>query len=132
MHRTTIIALAAGLTLSVGLALSAKAEDYGPFKTMKSASGEVLTDAKGMTLYTYDKDTAGMSNCTGECAEYWPPAMADAMAKPTGDLTIIKRPDGSMQWADKGMPLYTFKSDKKPGDMTGDNMKGVWHVVKAE
>jgi predicted lipoprotein with Yx(FWY)xxD motif len=37
-----------------------------------------------------------------------------------------------MQWADKGMPLYTFKSDKKPGDMTGDNMKGVWHVVKAE
>jgi predicted lipoprotein with Yx(FWY)xxD motif len=126
------IALAAGLTLSAGLILSAKAEDYGPFKTMASAGGEVLTDAKGMTLYTYDKDAAGMSNCTGECAEYWPPVMADAMAKPTGDLTVIKRPDGTMQWADKGMPLYTFAKDKKPGDMMGDNMKGVWHVVKAE
>ncbi|HUM18196.1 MAG TPA: hypothetical protein VL086_21070, partial [Candidatus Nitrosotalea sp.] len=68
-----MIALAAGLTLSVGLALSAKAEDYGPFKTMSSSAGEVLTDAQGMTLYTYDKDTAGKSNCTGECAEYWPP-----------------------------------------------------------
>jgi predicted lipoprotein with Yx(FWY)xxD motif len=127
-----MIALAAGLTLSAGLILSAKAEDYGPFKTMNTAVGEVLTDAKGMTLYTYDKDTPGMSNCTGECAEYWPPAMADAMAKPTGDLTVIKRPDGSMQWADKGMPLYTFAKDQRPGDMLGDNMNGVWHVVKEE
>jgi len=77
MRRTMMIALAAGLTLCAGLILSAKAEDYGPFKTMASAGGEVLTDAKGM-------------------------------------------------------PLYTFAKDKKPGDMMGDNMKGVWHVVKAE
>jgi len=105
---------------------------FAQTKTGDSSKGKVLTDAKGMTLYTYDKDTAGMSNCTGDCAEYWPPVMADAMAKPTGDLTVIKRPDGTMQWADKGMPLYTFAKDKNPGDMMGDNMKGVWHVVKAE
>ena len=132
MRKTTMIAMVAGLALSAGLTLSANAEDYGPLKVMKTSMGEVLTDAKGMTLYTYDKDMPGMSNCTGECAEYWPPAMAEAGAMPTGDLTIVKRADGTMQWADKGMPLYTFAKDKKPGDVMGDNMNNVWHVVKPE
>jgi predicted lipoprotein with Yx(FWY)xxD motif len=107
-------------------------EDYGPFKTMKTSAGEVLTDAKGMTLYTFDKDTEGKSNCSGECAEYWPPAMASASDKATGDLSIIKRADGSMQWADDGKPLYTYVDDKKPGDVMGDNKNGVWHIVKEE
>jgi predicted lipoprotein with Yx(FWY)xxD motif len=35
----------------------------------------------------------------------------------------------ALQWADEGKPLYTFIQDKKPGDVTGDNMKGAWHVV---
>ena len=105
-------------------------EDYGPFKEMKTAAGTVLTDPKGMTLYTYDKDEKGMSNCVDQCAVNWPPAMATASDKPAGDLTIIKRPDGTMQWADDGKPLYTFIKDKKPGDVTGDNLKDVWHVVK--
>jgi predicted lipoprotein with Yx(FWY)xxD motif len=132
MRRTTMMALIAGLGLSAGLVLSANAEDYGPLKVMKTSMGEVLTDAKGMTLYTYDKDTPGMSNCTGDCAEYWPPATAEAGAMATGDLTLVKRADGTMQWADKGMPLYTFAKDKKPGDVMGDNMNNVWHVVKPE
>ncbi|MNH42286.1 Secreted repeat [compost metagenome] len=42
----------------------------------------------------------------------------------------IKRDDGSMQWAYKGKPVYTFVKDKKAGDMTGDGMKDVWHVIK--
>jgi predicted lipoprotein with Yx(FWY)xxD motif len=110
----------------------ALAEDYGPFKPMQTTLGKVLVDAKGMTLYTFDKDDAGKSNCTGECAEYWPPAMATSDDKPVGDLTIIKRDDGSMQWADGGKPLYTFKSDMKPGDTMGDKKKDVWHVVTEE
>jgi predicted lipoprotein with Yx(FWY)xxD motif len=132
MHKTMMLATAAALTLAIGLTVAANAEDYGPFKVMETPAGKVLTDAKGMTLYTYDKDAAGMSNCSGECAEYWPPAMAMASDKPVGDLTIIKRADGTMQWADGGKPLYTFKNDKKPGDVTGDNMKNVWHAVKEE
>jgi predicted lipoprotein with Yx(FWY)xxD motif len=82
-----------------------------------------------MTLYTFDKDGKGKSNCNGECAEYWPPAAAMASDKPVGDLTIIKRDDGSLQWADGGKPLYTFKSDMKPGDTTGDKKNNVWHAV---
>ena len=108
----------------------AQADEYGPFKEMKTSAGTVLTDQKGMTLYTYDKDEKGMSNCVDQCAVNWPPAMATASDKPAGDLTIIKRPDGTMQWADDGKPLYTFIKDKKPGDVTGDNLKDVWHVVK--
>jgi predicted lipoprotein with Yx(FWY)xxD motif len=133
MRKTTMMAMMTGLVLSAGLTLTANAEeDYGPLKVGTTAMGKVLTDAKGMTLYTYDKDTPGMSNCSGECAEYWPPVKAEAGAKPTGDLTIIKRADGTMQWADKGMPLYTYVDDKKPGDAKGDNMKNVWHVVKED
>jgi predicted lipoprotein with Yx(FWY)xxD motif len=126
--------MAAAIAL-LALAVSypaAAAEEYGPFKAMQTASGTVLTDPKGMTLYTYDKDAAGTSNCVDQCAVNWPPAMATSADKPVGDLTIIKRPDGTLQWADEGKPLYTFIKDKKPGDVTGDNMKNVWHVVKED
>jgi predicted lipoprotein with Yx(FWY)xxD motif len=97
---------------------------------MDTSAGKVLVDQKGMTLYTFDKDSGGKSMCNGDCAKAWPPAMAMDGDKPVGDLTIIKRDDGSMQWADDGKPLYTFVKDTKPGDVAGDNFKDVWHVVK--
>jgi predicted lipoprotein with Yx(FWY)xxD motif len=123
----------AGLGLIASIAIlgaAASAEDYGPFKTMDTSVGKVLTDAKGMTLYTFDKDSGGKSMCNGDCAKAWPPAMAMESDKPVGDLKIIKRDDGTMQWADDGKPLYTFVKDTKPGDVTGDKFKDVWHVVK--
>ncbi|RON35436.1 hypothetical protein [Pseudomonas brassicacearum] len=90
----------------------------------------MMVDHKGMTVYTYDKDSGGKSTCNGECAEYWPPMMAPAGAKPEGKWSTIKRDDGKMQWAYDGKPLYTFMKDKKPGDMAGDNMKNVWHIMR--
>ena len=109
---------------------SGLADNYGPLKTMKTSAGTVLTDENGMTLYTYDKDKKNKSTCTGSCATHWPPAMARADAKPVGDLTLVKRADGKLQWADKGKPLYTYADDKKPGDVNGDGKAGLWHVVK--
>ena len=44
------------------------------------------TDAKGMTLYTFDKDAGGKSACNGPCATNWPPLMAGADAKAIGRL----------------------------------------------
>ena len=43
----------------------------------------------------------------------------------------MKRPDGRLQVAYKGGPLYTFAEDSKPGDMKGNGFKdvGTWHVV---
>jgi len=90
----------------------------------------MMVDHKGMTLYTFDKDTGGKSVCTGDCAKYWPPFKAEAGAKAEGKWTVIKRDDGTMQWAYDGKPLYYYEDDKKPGDMTGDKKKEVWHVVR--
>ncbi len=93
----------------------------------------MFTDSKGMTLYTFAKDSAGKSMCNDKCAANWPPLMAEAGDKSMGDWTVIKRDDGSMQWAYQGMPLYTFVMDKKAGDMTGDGkMDGAWKVAKAK
>jgi predicted lipoprotein with Yx(FWY)xxD motif len=89
----------------------------------------MMVDHKGMTLYTFDKDSGGKSMCNDECAKNWPPMMAPAGAKAEGKWSVIKRDDGTSQYAYDGKPLYTFVKDKKPGDMVGDNMKDVWHVM---
>ena len=127
-----LVAIAAGLAVLGFAAAGGRAEDYGPFKEQKTKSGNVLADAKGMTLYTYDKDKSGESACTGKCADAWPPAKASASDKASGDFTVIKRPDCSMQWAQGGKPLYTYQDDKKAGEVNGDGKGGVWHAAKAE
>lgn len=90
----------------------------------------ILTDAKGMTLYTFDQDKDGMSACYDQCATNWPPLLAGADAKADDEYGLTDRTDGSKQWTYKGMPLYLWVKDAKPGDMTGDGVKGVWHVAK--
>lgn len=92
----------------------------------------VLTDPQGLTLYTFDRDTAGSgkSVCNGQCAVNWPPLLAQPGTSPTGSYTIITRDDGMRQWAYRGKPLYRFARDAKPGDRTGDNANNVWHVAK--
>jgi len=95
----------------------------------KTANG-VLVGDKGMTLYTFDKDSGGKSACNGGCATNWPPFMAPASAKAEGDWTIITRDDGSKQWAVKGKPLYYWAKDKAAGDKTGDGFNNVWHAAK--
>lgn len=128
--RATLATFGFAASAAILGAMPAGAEDYGPFKTMDTSAGKVLVDHMGMTLYTFDKDSGGKSMCNGDCAKAWPPAMAMSSDKPVGGLTIITRDDGSMQWADDGKPLYTFVKDTKPGDVTGDKFKDVWHVVK--
>ena len=90
----------------------------------------VMASKEGKTLYTFDKDAAGKSNCNGGCAAAWPPFMVANPALAGGDFSIVKRDDGASQWAFKGMPLYFFAADAKPGDVNGDNQGGVWHVVR--
>jgi len=99
---------------------------------MVKPAGGVLVNSAGMTVYTFDKDVAGSgkSTCNGACLTLWPAVMAAADAKPDGDMSIVTRDDGAKQWAYKGKPVYLYASDKKPGDMTGDKFKDVWHVIK--
>jgi predicted lipoprotein with Yx(FWY)xxD motif len=93
----------------------------------------VLTNSAGMTLYTFEKDTAGggKSTCNGPCATNWPPLLAVADAKPKGDYTIITRDDGAKQWAYKGKPLYLWIKDSKPGDRTGDGFNNAWRLARS-
>ena len=89
----------------------------------------MLTAANGMTLYTFDNDKDGMSACYDQCAANWPPYMAAEGEDMGADWTTVKRTDGTMQWAYDGKPLYFFKGDAAEGDMKGDGLKGVWHIV---
>ena len=120
--------LVSTLVLAIAAASAGLAQAAAPVKT----TGGMLVNTSGMTLYTFDNDTAGSgkSACNGPCAGLWPPVAADADAKPEGDMTIIARDDGTKQWAFKGKPVYLYKSDMKAGDMTGDTFKNVWHVIK--
>lgn len=113
----------AGLLSAAGAAMASDA----PAK----AEGGALVGANGMTLYTFDRDTApGKSACNGPCAANWPPLMASADAKAGGDWSIVVRDDGSRQWAYKGKPLYHWTKDQKPGDRTGDGFNNVWHAAQ--
>lgn len=93
-------------------------------------SNGILTNGAGMTLYVFDLDPLGRSDCNGPCAANWPPLLAQDGDKATGDYTIVTREDGKKQWALKGKPLYTWSKDQKPGDKTGDGFKKIWHVAK--
>lgn len=117
----------AALLAATSLSFAASA-----WKEAEVNGAKIYTDAHGMTLYTYDKDAAGKSNCYDKCATNWPPLKAAAGAKAEGEWTVVKRTDGTQMWAYDGKPLYTFAKDKKAGDATGDGMGGVWHVAKAD
>ncbi|MGJ5134235.1 COG4315 family predicted lipoprotein [Bradyrhizobium oligotrophicum] len=119
------------LTAAISLAAVSSASAAPPTKSGSSTKGDILTDNKGMTLYTFDKDVDGKSACNGPCATNWPVLKAEASDKADANYTIITRDDGSRQWAYKGKPLYTFAKDQKPGDITGDGfLNNAWHLAK--
>lgn len=119
--------------LSLALAGAAVADNHAVKLSEKDGVGKFLTDAKGMTLYIFKKDSPGKSACAGPCVEKWPLYSRDKVSAPegvnAGDFTAVAREDGKKQTAYKGMPLYYFVGDKKPGDVTGQGMGGVWYVA---
>jgi predicted lipoprotein with Yx(FWY)xxD motif len=94
----------------------------------------VLVDARGMTLYHLSAEQGGKFICTSSaCTQVWHPLIAPAGTPggSVGSLGTIKRPDGSEQLTYKGMPLYTFAQDQKPGEANGQGIKdvGTWTAV---
>ena len=120
-----ILAAAVVLSLLIGAAL---AQPTAP-TSADTPKGKSLVDVNGMTLYTFDRDAKGKSNCNGQCASLWLPLIADTDAKVSGDFSFVTRDDGRKQWAYKGKPLYTWSKDTKPGDVTGDGVNSVWHIA---
>jgi predicted lipoprotein with Yx(FWY)xxD motif len=115
----------------------ASSEDYEPLNTdytpnyMASTSiGQVMTTPQGATVYTFDQDQLGKSTCYARCAAEWPPMIAGVGARPYGRMSLVSRDDGQQQWAYDGKPLYTYAEDSMHGDVKGENVENVWHVVK--
>jgi predicted lipoprotein with Yx(FWY)xxD motif len=101
-----------------------------------SSLGQILTDADGLTLYTFANDTAdsGTSACTGGCVNAWPPAAVTGEPSGpdelTGELGTITRDDGTTQVTYNGLPLYRFVNDTAPGQTNGEGVGGLWTVAK--
>jgi predicted lipoprotein with Yx(FWY)xxD motif len=95
--------------------------------------GKVLADSKGFTLYTFDKDTEGVSNCNGECATLWPPVKAEANIVAEGvDKALvgsITRQDGSKQLTVAGKPVYNYAKDTAPCQSNGEGVGNVWFIA---
>lgn len=128
MSRSLLVAALACGVLALGA--PALAQGMEPARPADTAKGKALVDAKGMTLYVFDRDAADKSNCNGACATNWPPLMASASDKAMGSWTIVTREDGGKQWAYKQKPLYTWTKDSKAGDVTGDGVNSVWHIAQ--
>jgi len=65
------------------------------------------------TLYAFSADTSTQSNCTGTCAQFWPPVLTQSAPTATGAdssalLGAIPRGDGTFQVTYNGHPLYYF------------------------
>ncbi len=120
--------LGAGCTTNVDNAYS-KAKPAGVV-VQDTAMGKILADEHGMTLYTFDKDAEGMSNCYGPCEQKWPPLHSHQAVDGMGFSTVLRK-DGTLQLRYNKKPLYLWVGDKQAGDTTGDGVKGVWHVVPA-
>jgi len=89
-------------------------------------------DKDGFNLYTFDNDTTEVSNCEEQCLVNWPAFVPNENDVAIGDFTIFERSDGTQQWAHKGMPVYFFIGDTARGDINGEGLGGVWHLIQPE
>jgi predicted lipoprotein with Yx(FWY)xxD motif len=106
-------------------------QDAPPPKAIIGKKGPLLVDAKGMTLYYFERDDSGnKSTCNDACAEKRPPLTAADNAIATGDFTVITRDDGKKMWAYRYRPLYTSQKDTAPGDTNGDDPSQLWHIAR--
>jgi predicted lipoprotein with Yx(FWY)xxD motif len=141
MHRTRSRNLAA-LVIAAILAVSAVAVPMALARGSKTVVGEataprlhktVLTNTKGLTLYSLSVEKNGRFICTGACTHTWFPLIVARGTTPKGPVKLgtVKRPEGKIQVTFKGLPLYTFDGDSAKGQANGEGFKdvGTWHAV---
>jgi predicted lipoprotein with Yx(FWY)xxD motif len=102
-----------------------------------SSLGQILVDAQGRTLYLFEADKSGKSNCDGPCAAAWPPYVSTgtphaAAGTSAALIGTTARADGTTQVTYAGHPLYYYAGDRTPGDTTGqdiDQFGAKWYVL---
>jgi predicted lipoprotein with Yx(FWY)xxD motif len=94
---------------------------------LSGKAATILADQNGISLYTFEQDKSGVSNCSGGCLSVWPAQHAPAGSQVLAPFGTIKGHDGQLQLTLNGLPLYHHAADKKPGDTTGEYSG--WDVI---
>lgn len=99
--------------------------------------GVILVNSRGRTLYMFVPDKQRKVTCKGSCAIIWPPLKVKG--KPTAGGAAKKsllgtdpNPGGGRVVTYNRWPLYTYITDHKPGQATGqgvNNSGGLWYVL---
>ena len=97
---------------------------------VETAAGDVIADARGFSLYTFDPETTEEPACYDACATRWPPFLVEDGQTVVAPFGVTTRTDGSKQLTFAGDPLYFFAGDAEPGDVNGDGLGGVWHLAR--
>jgi predicted lipoprotein with Yx(FWY)xxD motif len=143
LARPWLIGAAALATLAVSiLLLHPPATHAAPasstvVSTAKTSLGQILVNSRGHTLYLFGKDRNGKSACSGQCATFWPPLIANGKPRVAGGakaslIGTIKRADGRRQVTYNHHPLYTFVKDTKKGQTHGEGFSAFgakWYAV---
>ena len=112
-------------TTANGRSLSAT----GMVNVSSLANTVTAMDKDGFSLYVFDNDTMGTSTCIDGCLDIWPAFVANEEDVAIGEFSLISRNDGTKQWAFQDMPLYFFKNDFARGEINGDGLNGIWHLI---
>src|SRR3954451_25496164 len=129
-----LVALAGSALVPVAAAATSS---HATVASATSHYGRILVDARGRSLYLFEKDKGTASTCYGACAGVWPPLLTKS--KPVavrgaaaGKLGTTKRKDGTLQVTYKGHPLYLYVGDTRSGQTSGQNLDqfgAEWYVL---
>ena len=135
VHRFLLVSVALGALALAGSAFGQSAHSSAAtvVTTEKTSLGTILVTSSGRSLYLDVADKPGHPACTGGCLSIWPPLKASGTLKAAGaakaaDLGTIKIAGGIKQVTYKGHPLYTFASDTKSGQTSGEGENGFYVV----
>ena len=93
------------LALLAATTLASNAYAASPIK-VATGNGDVIAGSNSYrTLYVFGNDTDGVPTCYDECAEKWPPHVAEYWDTPRPPFGTVERTDGSKQWTKDGMAL---------------------------
>lgn len=108
----------------------------GPMVMAKAVNGigSVVTDEKGMTLYSYGKDQADPSKwtCAGSCIKTWTPVIVNDSVQTSGvDKSLLGtvHRNGEKQLTLAGWPLYRYVGDTAAGQVNGQGKDKEWYAI---
>jgi predicted lipoprotein with Yx(FWY)xxD motif len=145
MTRVVIVLTLAGALgvigfLAAGSVAHSATEANATVSLRKTKLGPILVNSRGRTLYLFAKDRNARSACSGSCARFWPPLLAQGTptAGPGVKKALIgttRRNNGSRQVTYNKHPLYTYALDRRAGQTKGEGNTAFgakWYAVSAK